>query len=304
MRCGEIAILALFSHPRYREHNAWREAGVEMVHRRVAERFDFWVVELLRNEDARSLVQSWIPRLVRIQRPTGMWKIKNAKRNSCGVLLALRHAGLLDELLAQKLLRYDPLAPFMDGVYYFDVVVRRELLAETGEVDRAAARLIRGIEERQRGDGSWDGTVVSTCYYAERMIRLGTSARNARLQKAAGWLLEHAIENVERQSPRMGGVAVAHHMFSHEDRTVEFDSAMHLYPEWDPKSACFRHLPNIQNGLAIRTLVRLGHADSEPVLRACENLVELGQRFGGYCDTNIRKALETGQHPCWNRRRK
>lgn len=85
---------------------------------------------------------------------------------------------------------------------------------------------------------------------------------------------------------------MGHDMFSADDRRSEFKSAVQLRPEWNPTAACFRHLPNMQNGLAIGTLVALGHADDERVIRACENLVELGRTFGGYCDTNIRKGLE------------
>ena len=292
MRCGEMAILGLTSHPRYRGRDAWRAAAVRMVKHRLDKRFDFWVVELLGHDDARSAVRPWVERLVRIQRPTGLWKIKDAKRVSCGVLLALRGAGLLDELLEQKRLRYDPLTPFARGIDYYDVLVRRDVLAEEGEVDQAAAQLIAEALEAQRADGSWDGTVISTCHHIDRAMRLGTAARNGRLQKAARWLLEHCIGDVARQSPAAGGVVVAHGMFSADDRGSEFNSARQLRPEWDPKSACFRHLPNMQNGLAIRTLVALGHADDKRVIRACENLVELHRSFGGYCDTNIRKGLE------------
>lgn len=295
MRCGEIAVAGLASHPRYRRRAAWRAAGVQMATRRLDKRFDFWVVELLTNEDARPLMRGWVPRLIRIQRPTGLWKVKDAKRVSCGVLLALRHAGFLDGLREAKQLRYDPLKPFAGGLDYYDLLVRRTVLAEQGAVDRAAAQLIKETLGRQQADGSWDGTVVSTCHHVERVMRLGASAGDRRLRKAASWLLQHCMDDVSRQSPAMGGVIVAHDMFSSADRASEFSSALQLRPEWDPKSACFRHLPNIQNGLAIRTLVALGHADDRCVIRACENLVELAQRFGGYCDTDIRKGLETCQ---------
>jgi len=116
MRCGEIAVLGLTSHPRYRGCRTWREASVRMVNHPLDKRFDFWVVELLGNEDARSVGQPWVPRLIRIQRPTGMWKIRDAKRISCGVLLALRHARLLGELLKSPgiLLDHDYPRPVID----------------------------------------------------------------------------------------------------------------------------------------------------------------------------------------------
>jgi hypothetical protein len=263
-----------------------------MVKHRLAKRFDFWSVELLQHEDARSLLRPWEPRLIRTQRPTGMWKIRDARRISCGVLLALRHAGLLDELLKRKSLRRDPLAPFSRGTDYHDILVRREILGEKGEADRAAKRRITEILGLQRADGSWDGTVFSTCHHADRVMRLRMSATDGRLQKAARWLFDHCIEDVRRESPAVGGVVVAHNMFSNDNRASEFRSAIQFRPEWDPKSACFRHLPSIQNGLAIRTLVGLGHAEDKRVMRACENLIQLGRDFGGYCDTNIRKTLE------------
>jgi hypothetical protein len=295
MRCGEIAVVGLIAHPRYARLKKWREAGILMVKRRLEKRFDFWAVDLLIPADARLLLLSWVPRLIRTQRKTGLWKVRDASGISCGVLMALRHAGLLDNLLRDRSLRSDPLAPFRQGVDYHDVLVRRHILSESGEVDRAAGRLIGECLGMQHADGSWDSTVAGTCHHVDRLMRLGLAASDSHLRKAGRWLLRQCIGDVRRESSSIGGVVVAHSMFSGSDRASESRSALRLRPEWDPKAACFRHLPNIQNGLAIRTLVALGHASDARVLRACENLVELGRCYGGYCDTNIRKALETRQ---------
>jgi hypothetical protein len=134
---------------------------------------------------------------------------------------------------------------------------------------------------------------MGTCHHADQLMRLDVPAGEEHMQRAAQWLLDHCIVKVRRRSPQIDGVVVAHHMFSTEDRAAEFKSAAELHPEWDPKSACFRHLPIIQNGLAIQMLVALGHAEDQRVLAACENLVALERNFGGFCDTNVRKGLET-----------
>ena len=47
MRCGEMAILALISHPRYRGRKVWREAGVRNVANRLDKRLDFWIAACL-----------------------------------------------------------------------------------------------------------------------------------------------------------------------------------------------------------------------------------------------------------------
>ncbi len=54
---------------------------------------------------------------------------------------------------------------------------------------------------------------------------------------------------------------------------------------------CYSHLPIIQNGIAILSLNRLGYAEDERVINACDNLFFLYKKYGGWCNSNIRDAF-------------
>jgi hypothetical protein len=292
VRCEEISILALISHPRYRNQQALRKTAIKAVKNCISRWFDFWVVEYLPKKDAQAVMKDMLPVLIKLQRSTGMWKSKYNKHFSCGVLLALHHAGLLNELLARNILRYDPLKPFKVGITYYDLVVRGRIIGENGAVTRAATRMATKILKQQNSEGSWNKTVISTCSHIDQLIHLDADIKNHKLQLAAQWLLERCIEDVDRISPTINGVLVGHNMFSIYDRKAEYCSALKLQPQWDPKVACYMHLPIIQNGYAIRTLICLGYAGNRKIIRACENLLELRRIFGGYCNSNIRRGLE------------
>lgn len=293
MRCEEISALALISHPRYQNQHALRKYAIRAARNCIRRWFDFWPVECLLKKDVRTVMRDMLPYLIKLQRSTGMWKTKNDKHYSCGILLALHHAGLLEEQLSQNVLHYDPLIPFKNGMTYYDLVVRRQILGENGAVARTVARRVHKILKQQNSDGSWNKTVISTCYHIDRLIHLDADIKGHELQSAAHWLLKRCIPDVERMSPTIYGVIVGHNMFSIDDRKSEYRSALKLQPQWDPKLACYMHLPIIQNGNAIRILVRLGYANHKKILRACENLVEIRRIFKGYCNGNIRRGLES-----------
>ena len=80
-------------------------------------------------------------------------------------------------------------------------------------------------------------------------------------------------------------------MFSSCSRDAEFQSASKYKQEWNPVGACYKHIPNMQNGYALRLLNSLGFQNDERVLRACDNPVALRENYGGFCETNIRITL-------------
>jgi len=80
-------------------------------------------------------------------------------------------------------------------------------------------------------------------------------------------------------------------MFSSPSRDDEFRSATKYKQEWNPVGLCYKHIPNIQNSYALRVLNSLGFQNDERILRACDNLVALWQKYGGFCETNLRVTI-------------
>ena len=88
-----------------------------------------------------------------------------------------------------------------------------------------------------------------------------------------------------------GGMVMAHNMFSNDSRWLEFEAAKKYMPEWDPKQLCYNHLPNVQTAYAISCLNLLGYHDDNRVVAACHNFVDMHNKYGGFCDSNIRDAI-------------
>jgi hypothetical protein len=221
-----------------------------------------------------------------------MWKIKDSRRISYGVLKALKYSGHLRSLLSEGRFRRDPFLSFRDEDDYYGFVVRRNIMEIEPPTDaKLQGKLVSDIFAGQDETGSWNGTVISTSNHIEKLVELGMGIDDPRIQKNADWLLGMCTEDVYRLSGNMGGVLVAHHMFSSQDRGAEFKRALAEKPEWNPVGLCYRHLPMIQTGAALKALISLDFEDDERVIAACDNLLELRQEYGGWCDSNVRNGL-------------
>ena len=64
------------------------------------------------------------------------------------------------------------------------------------------------------------------------------------------------------------------------------------HPDWIPHPRCHGHLPMIQTGYALRLLNKVGYQSDKRVKAACQNMVDLRDRFGGWCCSNIREGLK------------
>jgi hypothetical protein len=243
-------------------------------------------------ENARAILDAEIDRLIRTQRPTGMWKIKDAKRISYWVLRALKHSEHLTSLLEEGRFRRDPFLPFRDEDDYYGFAVRRNIMEEPLSRDvKLQEQLVADIFSEQDEAGSWNGAVISTSSHIEKLMELGIGFDDQRIKRSADWLLSTCEEDVRRISNNMGGFVVAHSMFSSDDRGAEFRSALEEKPEWNPVRLCYIHLPMIQTGAALKALIRLGLENDARVIAACDNLLELRHIYGGWCDSNIREGL-------------
>jgi len=292
MRCSTAAILALAMHPVYRKRDGIMEEAMEMAAALFNGERDCTYIINMPVENARAVLEPEIPRIIKTQRPSGMWKIKDNRRISYGILRAMKHSGHLEPIFRENRLKHDPFQSFCDDGDYYGFVVRRNIM-ESPLPDDASLQeqLVSDIFAGQDEDGSWDRTVIGTSSQIDALAELGVGIDDERIQKGADWLLSMCAEGVYRESRNVGGVMVAHHMFSSHDRSAEFKSALAGKPEWNPVGLCYRHLPMIQTGSALKTLISLGFESDERVIAACDNLLELRQTYGGWCDSNIREGL-------------
>lgn len=254
-----------------------------------------WDIGFLINlpvKDAYEIIDPEIPRIVKTQRSSGLWKIKDSRRISYGLLKALKYSGHLVVMLNEDRFRYDPFLSFREENDYYGFAVRKNIMESLLPDDgKLREELAWDIFSQQCANGSWNDTVISTSNHLEMLLELGIGADDPHIQNGVNWLFSVCLDDVYRQSKNMGNILVAHSMFSSQNRDAEFKSALAEKPEWNPVGLCYLHLPNIQTGTAIKTLIKLGFENDRRVISACDNLVELRQNYGGWCDSNIRNGL-------------
>jgi hypothetical protein len=244
---------------------------------------------------AYSAVNGDIKNIIKTQNSTGDWKRKDSGRISFWLLKALKHSGHLDILLKENRFRYDPFLPYRNNNDFYSLVVRKDIMNAPLEGDAELCRKIaEDIFSKQEEDGSRNGTVISACEMLENLLMLDIEINNPRLRRGADRLLGTCVKDVIRNSGNIGGVVAAHNMFTTGVRMDEFKSATEEKPEWLPRQLCYNHLPMIQTGAAIKTLILLGLENDERVISACENLIKMKETYGGWCDTNVRNALIKG----------
>lgn len=291
MRCSVAATQALAMHPQFWQRDEVKKEAMDMAESGFKNLNCTFLLNMPA-ANARSILEPEIPRLIKTQRPSGMWKIKDNRRISYDVLKALKHAGLLASLLNEDRFRHDPFRSFHEENDFYGLVVRRNIMEAPLPGDsELQGKLASEIFELQEADGSWNGTAISTSNHIEKLAEMGIGLDNKYVEKGADWLFSICEEDVLRLSKNIGDVVVAHHMFSSEDRRAEFMSAVDEKPEWNPVGLCYLHLPMIQTGSVLKALMKLGLENDERVIAACENLLELKQNYGGWCDTNIRNGL-------------
>ncbi len=286
IRCKTAGAIALITNPHFCNLEwvrtmAWRHAKDLL-----AKNADASGLLDLPSADAADLLRPEIARIIKTQKSTGLWRSKNARAISYSLLKALAYAGLLDTVIPQ--LRYDPYLPLREADDWYGIAVRGQLL-HTPRADEQAEkdRLLAQIAGRQLADGSWERTVIAAVHHLEILAETGL-ADTPCFARGIAFLFTSLQENVQQ---RQSAQQLAHHMITTDDHAAEFRSAVTYKPHWLPVNACYYHLPVMQNGYALHLLNTTGYADDPRVIAACQNLVDLHERFGGWCASNIHHGL-------------
>lgn len=288
MRCSSAVVQSLIMHPRYK-NIPW---VAEEAYKNACGQDDYRYTIVLPVSEAYKVMEAAKSEIIKTQRPSGGWKIKDSARISFWLLKTLDYTGHLEVMLKEGSFRYNPFKPFRDRSDLYSFVIRRDLMKAPIQSDAGLSeKLAEEIFAIQDGDGSWNGTVMSTCHHIEKLLMLGMKSNDEHIRKGADWLFGKYKTDVIRHSNNLGGTVVAHAMFTSSERNNEFVSAEKEKPEWIPRQLCYNHLPNIQTGEAIKTLIKLGFEEDSRVISACENFIWMREKYGGWCDSNVRNTL-------------
>ena len=240
---------------------------------------------------AKELIIPVIPDLRNKQNKNGSWKKKNSEKISFDILRAFKYVGILDDLILKNKFRYDPKQWILEQKSEYCLLTKKLIfnINETDD-DKAIDLLIKDIKALQQINGSWDNSIISTCYHINKILDFGEDEKCEAVKKGVNYIMSTYIDEIEAwhiQTPY--GLRIKS-FFSTENRINEFEFALKLYPEWNPRSVCFRHIAIQQHTEALRLLLRLGYEDNELVQNALCEIYVLLSTYNGLCDSNIKKS--------------
>jgi len=285
--------MALITNPRFRNLDWVREITRKAAQKLLDEDKDASGLLDLSPSEAYELLVPVIPQLIKTQKNTGHWRSKDARHLSLTLLKALEHTGLLGTVVPQ--LRYDPCLPFRETDDWYGIAVRRLLRESRVDEEAVKARLLEEMAGRQQDDGSWEHTAVATVHYLEILAGVGFIETSCFTRG-----IDFLFTCIQPEVPSLSRAAevlppsermLAHDMITSDGRRAEFRSALAYKPHWTPVGACYSHLPMMQTGCALRLLNKSGYENDFRVIQACQNLVDLRERFGGWCQSSIHYGL-------------
>lgn len=206
------------------------------------------------------------------------------------IYTALKQIGMLDEILDEGLLKYDTISCIKQNYDFYSLLIKKNIFNNTTVRDNNEINnCIDEIKERQEYDGSWNSTVIGTAVNMEYLMELGIKSDDTTVKKGVEFLFSNLNETLDGLHTNIPYGFEAHNMFTTDNRNMEFNAAQELKPEWIPRNVCYRHLAVIQNYQALIVLLRLGMEDRKEVTQALDNLYNIYETYGGYCDSDIKK---------------
>jgi len=264
------------------------------VFENVLENESWYLIPDLPESTAEKLVVPMLPTLFKKQNKNGSWKKKNSEKISFDILRALQHVGILDDLILNNEFHYDPKQWTLGQLSEYCLLTKR-LIFNTNEPDddKAVCLLVENIKAEQQTNGSWDNSIVSTCYHMNKMLDFGVNVQCEAIKKGVDYILSTYNEKIDAwhiQTPY--GLSI-NNFFSTENRINELEYASKLYPEWEPRSVCFRHIAIQQNAGELKLLLRLGYENNELVEKSIHEIFYLLTTYNGLCDSDIKKSYLT-----------
>ena len=257
----------------------------------------WYLLRYLPQDIAKKLGEAPLRDMLKKQRKTGLWKVKNAERITYDIYAALKHMGILQEALAGGIIKFDTLTLIENNYDFYSLLIKKNIFGRLSGKDREAIdSTIIEILTAQQSNGSWGDTVTETSVTLENLTELGQSAENGAVRRGCDYLFDQLNKEFPAHHVGKPYGFIAKNMFSGKDRGKEFAAAQNIKPEWISRTVCFHHVGVIQNSLALIVLLKLGFGKNEAVIHAVDNLYDTYSKYNGFCDSDIKKkyAAENG----------
>jgi hypothetical protein len=229
-----------------------------------------------------------IPVILNKQNRKGTWKLKEGERITYDILTALQHLGKLPDIRTE--LKYDLLSNVKEKDDVYSLLIKKDFFgALSAQDEKRLERYVSTIVITQEEDGSWHNTVIGTAIEISNLLMCGIDQVHPSIARGIGYLFDHLNQTWEGFHVGEPYGFKSHYMFSSDDRAEEFRIAALLKPEWIPRQVCFNHLAVLQNAFTLNLLVKLGYDKDQRIEFALDNLFEIEQQWGGFCDSDIKK---------------
>jgi len=231
-----------------------------------------------------------IPVLLDKQNRQGTWKLKNGERITYDILAALQHLGKLPNLRTE--LKYDLLSNVREKGDLYSLLIKKDFFGVlVAQDEKRLEQYVSIIVISQEEDGSWHNTVIGTAIEISNLLMCGIDQEHPSITKGIGYLFDHL--NISWEGFHVGKPYgfKAHHVFCSDNRGEEFRIVSLLKPEWIPRQICFNHLAVLQNAFTLNLLIKLGFENDQHIEFALDNLFEIEQQWGGFCDSDIKKGF-------------
>lgn len=285
LRCNEAGLIPLLRSEKYGAMIQTDASAFESLMRHES----YYLLRTLPASLADRLLRPAVPMLLAKQRSNGLWKCKDAERITYDILCSLRYIGLWDPEHPDRLLVHNPLTGLSNRFGLYALLIKDMFHAAAPEDVRAKEQLIHTLLSSQNPNGSWDDTVVGTVARFEDLLSLGVPAEHPSMRLAIGFLFAQYHEELEGFHTDGPYGLHSYGVFTTDDRHAEFLSAQRSRPEWIPREVCFRTMSILPDAVCLTLLLSLGMEEDTRVEAALDNLHTLYNRFGGFCETNIKK---------------
>lgn len=211
----------------------------------------------------------------------------------------------LEDLVCAEPFGHDAVAPLAEGDDWVGWKTRREVLEAPSQGDDALGEsLAARVFEGQQANGSWDSSPVKTAYGILRALSLEVPKDDARLARAAGWLLD-LTEPVGRPGMWMhdakalsewdglksGKVRTDREDYFDLEALTDADHDMYRCQESQEviptccrnyAAVCYSRMLHPAATVA-EALCRTGHGDHPRVRDFASTLLQVGGEFGYFC---------------------
>jgi hypothetical protein len=260
---------------------------------KIIENKSYYLIRDLPIPVASRILLPEIPGILSRQKSNGLWN--NSTKVTYDILSALKHIGVLDDLVASKKLKN--VAEQVADKYDYDSLLVKCIYLQTDEKDvREINRIIKNIQDTQSENGSWDNTMVATVHHLEKLLNLGVSRDDLSVQEGIHFLMTHLNFELKRpQDPGKANKKQSSIDLLKEDRGLEFEATRKYKKEMDPKLVCFRRFGTMQNVICLKFLVKMGQERDERVGVTLDNIYSVYKNYNSLCYFNIRKKFMARQ---------